>query len=532
MIQGLFVICAIVLLTVVPTLYIVARRAEHARRSAVADACAAEVDRVLRTNPDGYARITSDLQKKYDLDDISVETAAGSGNNLELRTLHGRLLAIRFKPDRAGDEARRLLQIATTAAALGAIAGLIVLTLNVRSLLRAREANTMIVNEDDPRGDSHYLLQTFETSIRSMKSQQSELQRLRDQEKARADDLAAVTRTLVRSLASGFIAIDPEGAVLDMNEQAREILALPEQPLPNESFARAFGESTFSRILQDAIRNQRTLQREEIADDRSGRLIGLTTVPLLDEAGRYFGMLALFVDLSPVRKLEERVRAMQSLADLGEMSAGIAHEFRNSLSTIVGYLRLARRANPPREVDERLSRAETEAQLLHAAVESLLTFARPLPLQLQRVNVMDIIRGVVEQRSSVNAAIRVDIDGPSITIDGDAALLRRALENILRNAEESIQEKAGEGRIEIRSEVTGEVSRITICDNGVGLDSTDAARLLLPFQSTKPNGFGVGLALTNKIILLHGGLIALTGSPGVGATVTLDFPVVSNPRVD
>jgi signal transduction histidine kinase len=234
-------------------------------------------------------------------------------------------------------------------------------------------------------------------------------------------------------------------------------------------------------------------------------------------------MIALFTDLTPVRLLETRVREMQSLADLGEMSAGIAHEFRNSLSTILGYLRLAQKENLSAGATDRLRNAEQEARLLTEAVESLLTFARPLSLEFQRLDASALIREIVDRFQPLRDGIEVEFRGPSAMIDGDPALLRRAFENVLRNAIEAIEQAARPGRITVDSSETPS-PRVTITDNGIGIAEEETSRLFLPFRSGKPNGFGLGLALAKKIILLHGGWIRLSGRPGTGATVTIEFP--------
>ena len=103
---------------------------------------------------------------------------------------------------------------------------------------------------------------------------------------------------------------------------------------------------------------------------------------------------------------------------------------------------------------------------------------------------------------------------------GDAALLARALDNIIRNAVESIQSRGGEGRIVIRTSAHPRI-RITVEDDGAGLDP--AVRLFVPFQSGKPAGFGLGLTLTKKIILLHHGTIQLLPRPEGGAVAEIEF---------
>src|SRR5262249_14980094 len=148
----------------------------------------------------------------------------------------------------------------------------------------------------------------------------------------------------------------------------------------------------------------------------------------------------LFTDLTPIRNLENRVRELQTLADLGEISTGIAHEFRNSLAAILGYLRLVRLeplADKPRAAAQR---AEREAPELSRAVDSLLAFARPMTLSMSRVDLHELV-GEILTRIEPPAGVTVDFDGRSVSVDADAALLGRAFENLLRNAVDSVAAK-------------------------------------------------------------------------------------------
>lgn len=517
---GVFAVCAVILLTAVPTLYLIAQRSERTRRAVIADACAMELEQVADADDatfEARARVT---EERYGVERVTVTSDARQTKGTEVRRVGDRVVRIEFGGD-ALAEPRRLLQVASAAAGAAVLAGLALLLMSLKST-PVRMSGSV---DGGKHGDAEYLFQTFETSIRSMKDRQSELQQMRKLEKERADELEAVTRMLVRSMTSGFIAIGPDGRIVDMNDQAREMLGVPANRITERgTVIEALGDGAFARKLQDAVDTGSPLQREVIPIREEGPVFGLTTVPLRDEQDRYFGMLALFVDLAPMRKLESRVRALQSLADIGEMSAGIAHEFRNSLSTIMGYLRLARRDALPKERDDRLAKAEAEADVLNSAVTSLLNFARPVSLQLQPVDVMDIVRSVAEQQQTTSPSIDVRCEGPPVVIEADSALLRRAIENVVRNAAEAVAARhASGGEIDIVSSRTAEGSRITIRDNGTGLNSSDAARLFLPFQSTKPSGFGLGLALTKKIVLLHGGSVELEGNPDGGAVFTMEF---------
>jgi signal transduction histidine kinase len=362
---------------------------------------------------------------------------------------------------------------------------------------------------------------TLESSIRAMKGRETELRVLHNKATERAAELATITSTLVRSLTSGFLGLDEEGRILDVNQAARELL-WSDRTVTGLRPADAIRETRFAEAMQRAADARMALQRHEIVED-NGSVFGLTTVPLLDDAGRYFGMLALFADLTPVRALEQRVREMQSLADLGEMSTGIAHEFRNSLSTVLGYLNLARKTTLPAEAAARIERAEQEARELNGAVTSLLAFARPMPLALQRIDLRTLVDEVVEQLRPVAAAVHLSVEGDGAEILADPLLLKRVAENVVRNAIESIREKGNEGTVAVTVHAAP-VPTLIVRDDGVGLDPAQTANLFLPFLSTKRDGFGLGLALARKIVLLHDGTISLQGQAGAGATVEIRLP--------
>jgi signal transduction histidine kinase len=514
----IFIASAIVLVTGAPMLHLIATRSMRTAHAAVADACAMAVAAAPR---DRLAPELSALQARYNLEAIGIDLSGGaeaSGSDVESRATPYGILRVHFREERL-EQPMYVVRMATLAAALSGAAGTILLLMNVLAYAR-RERGAG--GAPEPHSESSYLIETFQTSLKTMKGRESELRRLHDQEKERADELATISGTLVRSLASGFIAVDERGRVVEMNTAARELLRIERPQVAGEALEDVLGDSAFARTLGAAVGERTAIQRQEIAEE-DGATIGLTTVPLLDPAQRYFGMLALFTDLTPMRRLEHQLREMQSLADLGEMSAGIAHEFRNSLSTIVGYLRLARRAASPAEAEERLGRADQEAKLLAASVESLLAFARPVGINTQPLDVAALTAELAGQLTEVRG-IDVQLAGGSVMIDGDPLLLRRAFENLLRNAAEAIGGTGRGGHIVIEGRERP-FPTITISDDGAGLDpAEDPARLFLPFRSTKPNGFGLGLALAKKVVLLHGGSIRLVPRGGGGATVTVEFP--------
>jgi signal transduction histidine kinase len=380
-------------------------------------------------------------------------------------------------------------------------------------------------DQDSHEDETGYLIETFRNSIATLRSQEEQLKRLHEGEKRRADDLQLVTATLTRSLTNGFMAVDRDAKVVDINGAGRELLESIGLNVVNGSALSTLIPHPFGEAIQPAYESRAALTRQEIVmpETESGAVVGFTTVPLTNEGGDFAGMLVLFSDLTEVKRMENRLRDSHTLAELGQISAGIAHEFRNSLSTILGYLKLARR-DATDAVDKRLRFAEDESVLLLRAVDGLLAFARPVPMDRQRFDASTMVREVVERLDPDDGNPRFVLELEPLIVDGDESLLSRAVENVVRNAIDAVRlTLRGSGTVTVQ---TG-AGRLRVTDDGVGLDEADVPRLLLPFQSEKPEGHGLGLALTKKIVMVHGGEIRITGAPGTGATVELAFPDVA-----
>jgi signal transduction histidine kinase len=442
------------------------------------------------------------------------------------RDVHGGTVTLVFDASRLRSIERTFTATAIICLVACALSVLLV-ALYLPKITRPVEEMLSAASQLEERAPDHdeqeYLTETFRNSIATLKRQEEELRQMHDAQKNRADDLERVTAALTRSLTSGFVAVDPEANVVEVNAAGRQIIQPVAGPsgLPIET---AFGENAFSAAIRQAVEGRLAMSRVELQLDTNHgavpRMIGLTTAPLMSDDQKFVGLLALFTDLTPVRLLEGRVRDLQTLADLGEISAGIAHEFRNSLATMLGYLRLARRESLAERPLAQIEKAEKEGSMLAAAVDGLLAFARPMRLVTAPVSLAEVIQPIAEELTS-SSGIAIDYDGGDAAIEGDMALLRRAFENLLRNAVESVQEK-GSGTVSVR--ITHEPHpRVEIHDTGMGVDPAEVPRLLLPFQSQKASGYGLGLPLARKIIMLHGGTLTLRGAPGTGAVVVADF---------
>lgn len=524
---GFLLILIVVLLFVLQQFSEAAQGAVLRRWSMAADAAA---DSIATARNGAEMRILGGVAiARYDIASIDItppgaapiHLGGGGGGTAIVRNSRAGAMRFTFDDAELNGIQRRFAATASVSVA-AALTGMVLLLLFLPRITRPIEAmldHARQLSERDERTDeTTYLIDTFRDSIDRLRAQEAELKRLHEAEKTRADELEMVSATLTRSLTSGFIALDPDARVLQVNAAAREILGVPAEREAHVDIGTFLGSSPVAEVLRNAVRRGETVSRIEVAHEST--TIGLTAVPLVGENEKLLGMLALFTDLTPIKALEARVRAMQTLAELGEIAAGIAHEFRNSLSTILGYLKLLLRGDLPADATSRIRAAESEATQLTAAVERLLTFARPMTLQLESVDLRELTDEVVERLRDAAPAIRIEVQGRA-SVQGDRALLARAIDNIVRNAIDAVSERGAEARIDIALE--SDPPSITVKDNGIGFDDADAAKLVLPFVSNKPGGFGLGLSLARKVLVLHGGDIALSGTPQRGATVRLLF---------
>ena len=414
--------------------------------------------------------------------------------------------------------ARTTIAICTAAAGVGVLLLFLYLPRIVQPIERMLGDAKALGGSTAGVDEASYLVETFRSTIATMQSQAAELKQLHERERVRANELELLTSTLTRSLTSGFIALDADGVVVDLNAAAREILGIP-GAASGKPIAEILPGTPFTKLVSGAFAERRTLSRVEIEQGES--VIGLSTVPLINDRGAFLGLMALFTDVTHIRRLEGRLRDQQALADLGEMSAGIAHEFRNALSTILGYLRLSRRQELPAEAMARLTAAEQEAAFLSAAVDSLLKFARPMTLERDRVELRELIEPLVGRLSEQTPNVKLRLTGERVTVHADPAALRSCFENLLRNAVEAIGDRGGHVDVDVARD--GDAI-VTIRDDGAGVDPAEVPRLFLPFQSDRPGGTGLGLPLARKIAILHGGSLSMTGAPGRGAAVTVRLP--------
>ncbi len=366
--------------------------------------------------------------------------------------------------------------------------------------------------------------------------------------------------TILRSIGDGVIATDPERRVTFMNAVAEDLTGWPlEHAMGNAvrdvlRLSPPTGLDVEEHPIDVALRSRAIVQVHTAFAmiDRLGRTIPIedSAAPILDPAGVVTGAVVAFRDCrekqanqEALREVEERLRQAERLEAIGRLAGGVAHDFNNMLTVIMGCCEI---------LETRLRGRDTETGLLQEILgagrraalltERLLAFSQQRIHQRQFVDLRNTLRELQTLlRRIVGDGVRVDLhlDAGPVPVLLDVSHFEQALVNLATNARDAMQPDGGvlEFRVESRTlpldpirpndVPPGDYAVIVVRDTGCGMDEGTLARLFEPFFSTKPKGRGAGLGLATVYgtVKESGGYIHVESEPGRGTTFTIHLPL-------
>jgi signal transduction histidine kinase len=360
---------------------------------------------------------------------------------------------------------------------------------------------------------------------------QDAVTKLKQQEQAMSARAAAseqLSDQIVENLTAGLLLVDATGRIEMLNPAGRRMLRLRSEPLGADYRTALSATPPLVDAVSECLTTIRPIVRRTLdveGDTKTWRL-GITMSPL-KSAGRAPGVICLFSDLTTVRELEEQLRLKETLARLGELTAGIAHEFRNGLATIHGYSRLIEPSELPPPYGGYVEAIREETDLLGKVVTNFLAFARPEQVSFSQVDLGIVAQRAVDDLRTELALAEMTVTGEFGEIDGDEVLLRQVFGNLVRNAVEACEESGVPATVAIVGTVdpAAGICRIHIDDNGPGIPEVSRDRIFQPFFTTRSRGTGLGLAIVQKIVVMHNGRVSMHDSATGGASFQLVFPL-------
>ncbi len=339
-------------------------------------------------------------------------------------------------------------------------------------------------------------------------------------------------RNVLDSLTSGVLVIDAHGQVTSINPAGARILRVEPEDVIGRAYAQLFAGTMAGRHSLTSLLKRKQPYRMVEKQVRVGEQdlvpIAVSSACLFDANQEIVGALEVFDDLSEIKRMQEEMARVRSLAALGEVATVIAHEVRNPLSGIAGFAGLLKQELG--EVHPQISYVNkiiAGVDKLNRSVSSLLEYARDLRHEPQESDLRalvsetaDFFRMDLSTRLS-RTELSLEIPAGEVVCRFDRTNLSGALINLLRNAEEAMPSG---GKVKLRlSEASGRV-KISVADQGAGIPQELREKIFTPFFTTREAGTGLGLALVKKVVDAHQGTISVDGNRQRGATFTIELP--------
>jgi signal transduction histidine kinase len=394
-----------------------------------------------------------------------------------------------------------------------------------------------VAHSGKPQNEAAFVLETFQSVVAQLQSQQQELERLSAEASQRADSAERFSERIVASMPSGLIAFDLSGKATVANPPAHALFDHLTK-LEGEHFRTIFSNiPALADMVQACLDAGRLFRREEIEAPGSSqpKRLGATIAPIEPSDSGARGALCLITDITEVKRLREQVALKRNLESLGEMSAGLAHEFKNAMAALHGYAQFLQNIDHDDRGKAAADALVQEVRSLSEMITAFLNFARPQALQFEEISLGELVQECArelkplfdERRVELNVLLPEKPMSEGLEVRADARMLRQALLNLLRNAAEAIPETQPKKEVIVRLSSAGAKNQpvdISIHDSGPGIPTDDLQKVFIPFFTTKASGHGVGLPLAHRVIIEHGGTLTVVNAPDGGATFTVRLP--------
>jgi PAS domain S-box-containing protein len=347
------------------------------------------------------------------------------------------------------------------------------------------------------------------------------------------NEMKVYTSKLLETMDNAVISVDNNGNIRTFNRKSEEIFGKKKEEVLNKDCEEVLNLNINGEcLLKECLLEKKNITQEIILEEKGlkKKILDLNTSFLTDESGEITGIVAVIRDITEIKNLNEEMARHKRLVALGKLSAGIAHEIRNPLSSIRGLAQFV--FNSFSKTDERKEDLDTiiqEVDRLNKLVVQVLDFAKLKKPNLTRFSLNDLIKNIAElfKLEIKDKQIKFNLElSPDISqIQADEDQVRQILMNAIINAIQAIPKK---GEIKIKTEkalLKGEPAiKLIIEDSGIGIPEKDITQIFDPFFSTKEKGSGLGLSIVYKLIEAHQGEIKVESKEGEGTKFVIFLP--------
>lgn len=353
----------------------------------------------------------------------------------------------------------------------------------------------------------------------------------------------------LRSIGDAVIATDITGKIIMINRAAEELTEWLQNEAAGKELYDIFhivDDSTgepYSNHVDEVLRSMDVSSYSDnaILLDKKGsrRPIAHSCAPIRDKESKLVGVVVVFHDITEQRKTEEELRKTARLESIGILAGGLAHDFNNMLSAILGNISLAKMSLKPEDsVYKILTKSENASMRARDLTQQLLTFSKGGAPVKETTSITDIIRDTVDfALGGSNSRGEISIPENVWTVDIDKGQISEVISNLIINADQAMPE-GGVIRITAKNAVVdidyipslpeGRYIIITISDQGIGIPAKQLEKIFDPYFTTKQKGSGLGLSIVYSILKKHDGYVTVDSEVGTGTNFRIYLPASDN----
>ncbi|UXH42512.1 ATP-binding protein [Rossellomorea vietnamensis] len=325
-----------------------------------------------------------------------------------------------------------------------------------------------------------------------------------------------------------------DGHVISVNAEAEGLLEFTHEELKEVKFSKFLDEEEMKRVTDYFFATFKgfasTFETMIRIGDNKGKILRCSLVPIIINR-EVTGMFAIARDITSNRENEEMVVASEKLSVIGQLAAAVAHEIRNPLTSLKGFIQLMQTTNTINH--DHLDIMLSEVDRIDLISGEMLILGKQQETHFRPERLDDILQQVL-----VLMEAQANLDNVSITyenlsekllyVSAESNQLKQVFINIIKNAVEAIP-PSRDGKVSITLEEQGTNAQVVVKDNGVGMEPERIEHLGEPFYSTKEKGTGLGLAVCKKIIQRHKGQIHFQSDIEKGTAVEISLPIEEEP---
>ena len=342
------------------------------------------------------------------------------------------------------------------------------------------------------------------------------------------DKFKTLTSSVLENMSEAVVVLDNENRITLFNKSAENLFKIKsENVLQNNISTIANGVLNFLQV--EDLNNTISSFEKEIHFNGEQKHFSLSISPLVDPDTNQTKYTVVIKDLTETKRLEEDAKRNEKLSAMGELASGVAHEIRNPINAI-GMIaqRLNKEFTTTHNQNEYLDITQLlrgEVNRINKIITQFLSYAKPIDVNLRPVDIKSYLSEVYKlfedqaKQKSTNFVLK---GTESITINLDADLIKQSLMNILQNAFDASKK---DGEVTIKYFRISNNLIIEISDNGIGISTEQQKRIFDLYFTTKKDGNGLGLSISQKIISQHNGSISVTSKVNSGTTFKIILPI-------